>query len=168
MRKIIALLLGLVILTALCIISVKPVSAVSTVEDFWAPKAPMHQARGALGIVTVNGKIYAIGGSTKSGIWPVNNGVVGTNEEYDPATDTWRYKAVMPTPRIAFAIAVYQNKVYCIGGQANGSFTGVNEVYDPTTDTWESKAAMPTARGWLTANVVNGKIYGSPKRSVSM
>ena len=24
---------------------------------------------------------------------------VGTNEEYDPATDTWTFKKSMPTPR---------------------------------------------------------------------
>jgi N-acetylneuraminic acid mutarotase len=32
-------------------------------------------------------------------------------------------------------------------------------VYDPATNTWETKTSMPTARSWLTANVVNGKIY---------
>ncbi|MBT0159506.1 hypothetical protein G4O51_05930 [Candidatus Bathyarchaeota archaeon A05DMB-2] len=138
-------------------------------------KAPMQQARSGLGVAAVNGKIYAIGGSTQSGFAPgvhgsvvygnINIGsFVGTNEEYDPATDTWTFRKPMPTPRIAFAIAVYRNKIYCIGGRSiagstSGGYTGVNEVYDPTTDTWETKAPMLTARGWLTAAVVNGKIY---------
>jgi N-acetylneuraminic acid mutarotase len=65
----------------------------------------------------------------------------------------------MPTPRAVFAIAVYQNKIYCIGGKTSDEYTGVNEVYDPATNTWETKTSMPTARSWLTANVVNGKIY---------
>ena len=60
MRKIIALLLlGLVILTA-CVIPVKPVFAASAIENFWTTKAPMYQARSALGVVAVDGKIYAI------------------------------------------------------------------------------------------------------------
>jgi N-acetylneuraminic acid mutarotase len=82
---------------------------------------------------------------------------VGTNEEYDPETDTWTKKASMPTPRSDFGIAVYENKIYCIGGNTGG----VNEVYDPETDTWKTKAPMlsPTTFQSAEANVVNGKIY---------
>jgi hypothetical protein len=128
----------------------------------------MHVARSGLGVAAVNGKIYAIGGSTESGFAPNAYGStvydfsangVGTNEEYDPETNTWTYKTSMPTPRLAFATAVYKNKIYCIGGQANRSYTGINEVYNPATDTWETKTPMPTPRTWVTANVVNGKIY---------
>jgi N-acetylneuraminic acid mutarotase len=96
----------------------------------------------------VNGKIYAIGGDN-----------LATNEEYDPTTDTWTFKASMPTPRARFGIAVYENKIYCIGGQNGSGDTGVNEVYDTATDTWEKRAAMPTPRSGLQANIVNGKIY---------
>jgi N-acetylneuraminic acid mutarotase len=107
----------------------------------------MHQARNCR-VAVVNGKIYAIGGDN-----------LATNEEYDPATDTWTFKAPMPTPRARFGIAVFQNKIYCIGGQNGNGVTGVNEVYDPATDTWETKASMPTPRSGLQANVVSGKIY---------
>ncbi len=80
---------------------------------------------------------------------------LGTNEEYDPATDKWTSRAPLPTLRLAFGIAVYQNKIYVIGGDE----TGVNEVYDPATDSWATKASMPVARGYVDANTVNGKIY---------
>ena len=117
--------------------------------------ADMPTGRLGLGVAVVNGKMYAIGGANE-------NGFLNTNEEYDPATNTWVSKKPMPTPRGAFGIAAYQNKIYVIGG--GGEFgleevTGVNEVYDPSTDTWENKASMPTARASLCANVVTGKIY---------
>lgn len=163
-----------------------PTPTIEVPEGSWIPRASMHQARGGLGVAVVNGKIYAIGGSTQSGQEPtippsallgdINiGGFVGTNEEYDPATDVWTYKAPMPTPRILFATAVYQNKVYCIGGRCtvgnmNGGYTGVNEVYDPVVDKWETKASMPTARGWLQANVVGDKIYlmgGDPNANLN-
>jgi N-acetylneuraminic acid mutarotase len=149
MRKSFALLLVLVFLPASFLIGVKPVSAAP-----WASKAPMNEARGGLGVVAVNGKIYAIGGSTRQGGGdiPFTGGVVGTNEEYDPVPDTWTFKKPMPTPRCNFGIAVYQNKIYCISAEAN-------EVYDPATDTWEAKTPMPTPRSYLTANVLGGKIY---------
>jgi len=136
-------------------------------EDSWTSKTPMHQARSGLGVAAVNGKIYAIGGTNASGFAPSmpgssvlgNEDNVATNEEYDPATNTWTFKTPMPTPRMQFAIAVYQNKIYCIGGYTENGYTGVNEVYDPATDTWETKTSMPTARRGLTANVVGDKIY---------
>jgi N-acetylneuraminic acid mutarotase len=166
MRKNLALLLVLVFLTASCLIAVKPASSsADAAENSWASKAPMHQARAGLGVAVVNGKIYAIGGNTweKESAQHTTGGVVGTNEEYDPATDTWTFKASMPTPREAFAIAVCQNRIYCID-------EGVNEVYDPATDTWENKTPMPTARTGLQANVVNGKIHligGYPNKTLN-
>jgi hypothetical protein len=113
----------------------------------------MHVARGAMGIAVVDGKIYAIGGSTATDI-------VSTNEQYNPITDTWVLRQPMPTPRNFLAIAVYQSKIYCIGGYTrNAGAIGVNEVYDPNTDAWEIKTPMPTSRADMQANLVNGKIY---------
>jgi hypothetical protein len=177
MRKSIALLIVLVFLTASCLIVAKPAfSSASEAENTWATKAPMHQARAGLGVAVVNGKIYAIGGNTQSGLYPplLNGEFVGTNEEYDIATDTWTTKTPMPTPRAYFAIVVYQNKIYCIGGIigiGQGFYdgtsvllpmrilSGVNEVYDPATDTWENKTAAPVAGMMMKAAVLNGKIY---------
>jgi N-acetylneuraminic acid mutarotase len=168
MSKALALTLVLVFLTASSTILALRVSGAFVAENSWVDKAPMHEARSVLGVEAVNGKIYAIGGSAESGFIPNAYGSiiytesangVATNEEFNPETNTWIYKAPMPTARLAFATAVYKDKIYCIGGQANGSFIGQNEVYDPATNSWETKTSMPTARGWVTANVVNGKIY---------
>ena len=175
-------LLCLVLLFIVCTMVVAQVRLVSsaagassptTAENSWATKAPMAQARANLGIAVVNGKIYAIGGDTLSGPWVFSmgfagrptGGVVGTNEEYDPALDKWTSKAPMRTPRTGFAIAAYQNKIYCIGGATNRdiysgpTLTDVNEVYNPATDNWETKSSMPKATWQVQANVVNGKIY---------
>jgi N-acetylneuraminic acid mutarotase len=163
MRKNIALLLVLVFLTASCFMAAKPaLSTAEVVENSWATKTPMHEARFGLGVAVVDSKIYAIGGLASSGSFCTN-----INEEYNPKTDTWSYKTAMPTERAHFGIAVYQNKIYCIGGltSPNADPTGINEVYDPVTDTWETKTSMPTQQGYLDANLVKGKIYligGSP------
>ena len=169
MRKGVALLLVLVFLTASLIMAAKPVSAATPVENSWTPRAPMHQARGGLGVAAVNGKIYAIGGTTSSRKPP--DAFVGTNEEYDTITDTWTTKASMHTPRAYFAIAAYQNKIYCIGGVVGLGIVDersqfryyitsqVNEVYDTVTDSWVTKTPMPDVGMELQASVVNGKIY---------
>jgi hypothetical protein len=177
MRRVVALLFVFIFLTASCVIVIKPASsATDTAEDSWVTKAPMQQARGGLGVAAVNGKIYAIGGSNASGLYPpiYKGGFVGTNEEYDPATDMWSFKTPMPTPRSDFAIVVYQNKIYCIGGVIGFHFapwegsvlrmktftlSGKNEVYDPATDTWETKASAPIDGMLMRASVLNDKIY---------
>jgi hypothetical protein len=172
MSKALALALVLVFLTASSTILAIPVSGVSVVENSWVELASMNIARAWLGVAAVNGKIYAIGGSTASGFEPASfpygninaDHFVGTNEEYDPTNNTWSYKAPMPTPRMSFAIAVIQGKIYCMGGRSvagdmSGGYTSVNEVYDPVTDTWGSKAPMPFANGWIEAKVIDDKIY---------
>jgi N-acetylneuraminic acid mutarotase len=160
----IALLLVLVFLTVSCLVTVKPAwSSINAAENSWVQKAHMHEARNNFGVAVVNGKIYVIGGDTFSGTWTYSMGlidhtngtIVGTNEEYDPATDTWTSKTFMPTPRTAFATAVYNDKIYCMGGGNSQA----NEVYDPATDTWETKAPIPATVFLVPANVINGKIY---------
>ncbi|MEJ2240598.1 MAG: kelch repeat-containing protein [Candidatus Bathyarchaeota archaeon] len=159
-----------VVLFGFCCLILLTESVWATEEDSWNILDSMPTARSGLGVAVVNGKIYAIGGTTASGFMPSipgsavlgNNdigGHVGTNEEYDPTTEEWISKTSMPTPRIVFATAVYQNKIYCIGGKTAEGFTAVNQVYDPKLDTWETKTSMPIASGWLTANVVENKIY---------
>jgi N-acetylneuraminic acid mutarotase len=130
----------------------------------------MHEARAFLGVAAVEGKIYAIGGDNGSymgnagNAWGRTNNVVNTNEEYDTANDAWVFKKPMPTARADLAIAVWENKIYCIGGWTEDySNTAVNEVYDPSTDSWETKTPMPavneTWNSVLIANIVNDKIY---------
>jgi N-acetylneuraminic acid mutarotase len=174
-----ALLLACFLISSF-IMAAKPVSDAAAVENSWTSKAPMPTARGGLGATAVNGKIYAIGGiggeiSLAIGTVPYSSGFLNTNEAYDPITNTWETKASMPTARDNFAIATYQNKIYCMGGVTGMTtvpyadteillpsylWSIVNEAYDPATDTWETKAPMPSVPNvQLTANVVDGKIY---------
>lgn len=168
----VVLFLGLLLASAFFGVSDELVSA-SLVEDTWTHMAPMSQARAGLGVVAVNGKIYAIGGTTASGQWKpdmFSGGFVATNEEYDPSTNTWATKASMPTARDYFAIAAVGDKIYCIGGAKGhyrdvklnqGSYieTNVTEVYDTKTNSWATKASIPSTVINMLANVVDGKIY---------
>ncbi len=153
MRKSIVLLLFL--LMGLCVVEVKTVSAVA--EDSWMSVTPMPTARSMLGVAVVDGKIYAIGGISGT------QNILGTNEVYDPETNTWSSKTPMPTHRCSFGIAVVQNKIYCIGGattiKSDGYVTNVNEVYDPSTDTWENRTSMPNPRSHLEANTGRQVIF---------
>ena len=156
------ILCGIIVVSIIFIVSLSPLTILDVKaqeENTWTSLAPMQEKRYGLGVAEINGKIYAISGYVGSG--PFSN----ATEEYNPTTNTWTYKKAIPTPRTYFAIAVYQNKIYCMGGLV--ALVGYNsqiltdsvEVYDPTTDTWENKTSMPNVRIGMSASVVNGMIY---------
>jgi N-acetylneuraminic acid mutarotase len=128
--------------------------ATYTVEAIsgWTTKAPMRNARGALGVGVVGGILYAVGGSS-------TDKVVGTVEAYDPTSDKWSKRAPMPTPRSGLAVGVINGVLYAVGGQAKSQVVGTLEAYDPATNSWTTKAPMRNARGGLGVGVVGGILY---------
>ena len=57
--------------------------------------------------------------------------------------------------------AVFDGKLYVIGGRTNGMSYNVdaNEAYDPKTNKWTIMEPMPSKRGGLASAAVNGSIY---------
>jgi N-acetylneuraminic acid mutarotase len=155
----VCVVLGLVFLLVCCLfgeVSVFAAYVSSPEENVWAEMAPMQQPRSHLGAAAVNGKIYTIGGQTSSyqqyGVNKIT--ALNTTEVYDPVTNSWTYRTPMPVPSSGFAVAVCENKIYCIS-----SVEGFNLVYDSVLDIWENKTAMPISSKGAQANVVDGKIY---------
>src|SRR5690242_12352753 len=79
----------------------------------WATRTPMGFARSALGVASLGGKIYAVGG------W--NNGVLSTLEIYDPSLNSWTTGAPMPTARSGLGFVALNGLLYAIGGELNGA-----------------------------------------------
>ena len=63
-----------------------PAASVIAAEGAWLTLAPMPDPRQEVGVAELNGKIYVVGGL------PSTTRV----QEYDPATDTWRFRASLP------------------------------------------------------------------------
>jgi len=139
-------------------------------EDSWKALAPMPTRRGSPVAVTAADRIYVIGGSTPG---PKDTAVplpglhwsLGTVEEYDPATNPWRQRSSMPTPRNHTTAGLVNGKIYVIGGRVGAagitaaSNTNVVEQYDPGTDSWGGvRARMPTARSAMASGVYGGRI----------
>ena len=142
--------------------------------DTWKAIAPLPTKRGGGTAISYNGKIYVIGGATILPGAPdpairfdgkPRDMCVGVNEEYDPATNSWRARAPMPTARNHFLGAEVNGKIYAIGGRLGSTFitrssnTDVTEEYDVAQDLWTTRAQMPTARSGVAGGVYNGKIY---------
>ncbi len=127
----------------------------------WVSKTPIPTHQQSFAVAAYQNKIYVSGGC--SGFdqitgYPIN--CTRTNEEYNPATDSWKTKAPMPTARAEMQATEVNGKIYVISGTLpNGSISNATEVYDPSSDSWSTAAPIPTPVGLYASAVVNNKIY---------
>ena len=121
--------------------------------DKWETRENMPTGRRFLGLATVDGVIYAIGGESAVGVYEKKN------EAYDPVTNSWSTKAEMPTARRTFGTAAVDGVIYAIGGSGNFIIYDANEAYDPVANSWSIKADLPTARSGLVTVAWDGVIY---------
>ena len=149
-------------------ISTRTLFIYDPIGDKWQRGMDMPTARGALSAKFVNGILYAIGGDAtqlydSSGFYNPQ-GVVTSNEAYDPKTDSWTIKAPMPTERDHLSSAVVDNKIFLIGGRQPlerelYKDLDTNEMYDPEKDSWTSLQPLPTKRSGLAASAIDNNIY---------
>jgi N-acetylneuraminic acid mutarotase len=125
--------------------------------DQWTAKSPMPTGLHHVGIGVVGGRLYVIGGYSKSGLSVWNP--AATVYAYDPATDSWTERASMPTARGALSMTEHDGKLYAIGGYDRKANNAQVEVYDPLHNVWTTAAPMPTPRDHLAAATIAGKIY---------
>src|SRR5213596_1070724 len=139
--------------------------------DKWTKKKPMPLASHHVSFTEYKGKIYAFGGFVLPQSGPAAWVPIDNAWEYDPARDTWRAVAPMPTKRGSPVAVTVGDRMYVIGGAVTGPkeaavhparahySTSAVEEYDPATNSWRSRAPLPTPRNHATAGVVNGKVY---------
>ncbi len=145
--------------------------------DKWTQKKGMPRAAHHAAIAAANGKLYVIGGFVPPKDTQIPTGgawePIADVWEYDPAADSWKSLAPLPTKRGAAVAVEVAGKIYVIGGATTVTnskdpyftFFGpslvltTNEVFDPATDKWESRKPMSVARNHAYAAAVDGKIY---------
>src|SRR6202166_4869869 len=139
----------------------------------WTKKKPMALPSHHVAFTEYHGKIYSFGGfvypTSGPAAWvPINNAW-----EYDPAADSWKALAPMPSKRGSPVAAAVGDKIYVIGGVSlpPGSTdiavspttphasVGTVEEYAHESNMWRERSPMPTPRNHAAIGVVNGKIY---------
>jgi hypothetical protein len=139
-----------------CMIVLLAASALT--QSRWTRAAPFPEPDEELYGITVNGKMYVIGGFG-------GGKARGIVFEYDPATDAWAKKKPMARPVHHQAMVAYQGKIYVFGGfvfpSTGAGWEPVDNAweYDPVADTWKALPPLPGKRGSALAFEVGGKFY---------
>lgn len=109
-------------------------------KDRWFSISDMNIRRRHVGVVSAQGKLYAIGGHD------------GTNhldsaECFDPATNMWHTVASMDTRRRGIAVGALEGAIYAVGGLDDTACFQTVERYDIESDKWSAVAQMNVQRG---------------------
>ena len=125
----------------------------------WVAKAPALLKRTEVAVAAVRGKVYVVGG-----FQPGLPFITPAVEEYDPATDTWRERAPLPSGLHHAGIGVVNDRLYVIGGFELSLLSIWSPVtslyeYDPVADRWRARKPMPTPRGALAITALDGKLH---------
>ena len=116
--------------------------------------------------VVVGDKIFALGAFTCC--YP-NEPSVAEIYVFDTTTEQWSIEGVVPEARRrgAAAAAVYNGKIYLIGGNTlghNGGAVPWFDSYDPSTGDWEILPDAPNARDHFAVAIIDGRLVAAAGR----
>jgi hypothetical protein len=140
---------------------VNPIDVFDPLTNQWtalpAPPLELHHVQA----VSWNDYILLIGGM--NGPWP-NEKPLERVVRFDPRTGEFTFPHPIPADRNrgAAGAAVYDGKVYVVGGITNGHQDGTVcwfDCYDPAPGKWEELADAPTPRDHLQIAVVGDQLF---------
>src|ERR1051326_2292649 len=128
----------------------------------WTRKKPMQLPSHHVAFVSLNDKIYAFGGFTLPDNAPPAWRPLDNAWEYDPAADSWKALAPMPTKRGAAGAAGGHGEKHAAGGApppAGGHVRAAVEEYDPATNAWRERRSLLVPRNHHAVAAVGDKLY---------
>ncbi len=121
------------------------------VSNEWIAISSMKEERGALAMVAIDGKLFAIGGGNGSRLSSV--------ERFDPKSGQWQFVSRMRKGRFWHGAAVLNGQIYVCGGFGSGGRLRDCECYEPERNRWETVAAMNRRRRSFNLVAMNGRLY---------
>ncbi|XP_077594115.1 kelch-like protein 8 [Stigmatopora nigra] len=121
-------------------------------KNSWFLGPEMNSRRRHVGVISVGGKVYAVGGHD-------GNEHLGNMEVFDPLTNKWMMKASMNTKRRGIALAALGGPIYAIGGLDDNLCFNDVERYDIESDCWSAVASMNTPRGGVGSVALGSFVY---------
>ncbi|XP_072719445.1 kelch-like protein 8 isoform X6 [Ciconia boyciana] len=130
----------------------RSIECYSISKNNWFFGPEMNSRRRHVGVISVGGKVYAVGGHD-------GNEHLGSMEVFDPLTNKWMMKASMNTKRRGIALASLGGPIYAIGGLDDNTCFSDVERYDIDSDRWSAVAPMNTPRGGVGSVALVNHVY---------
>ncbi|XP_054941989.1 kelch-like protein 8 isoform X2 [Physeter macrocephalus] len=130
----------------------RSIECYSISKNSWFFGPEMNSRRRHVGVISVEGKVYAVGGHD-------GNEHLGSMEMFDPLTNKWMMKASMNTKRRGIALASLGGPIYAIGGLDDNTCFNDVERYDIESDQWSAVAPMNTPRGGVGSVALANHVY---------
>ncbi|WP_339704618.1 kelch repeat-containing protein [uncultured Kriegella sp.] len=148
---------------------IKPVEKYDIQQNSWKVMAPTPLEIHHLTPVSVNGKIYVVGGL--SGKYPEEQPLSHVYT-FDAKENTWAKIFEIPKNRRrgGSGVVVYKNKIYIVNGITFGHTSGTNamfDVFDPVKKTWTVLDDAPNIRDHSSAVIVGDKLIALGGRNTS-
>jgi hypothetical protein len=148
---------------------INPTSVYDPAKNTWTDKSKTPIELHHFQPVSFKKVIYIIGAMT--GQWP-NEKPIDKVIIYHPDSDTYEYGHTIPENRRrgGAGLAVYNNKIYVVGGITNGHMDGFKswfDEYNPATGEWKTLEDAPNARDHFQAVVSDDKLYAFAGRNSS-
>jgi DNA-binding CsgD family transcriptional regulator len=122
-------------------------------DEGWVEVAPLPLRRARLGLATLDGYLYAVGGLSYEG-------VVGRLDRYDPGEDVWEERAPRPAALANVGAVPLGEELLVPGGcDAAGNPEAAVHRYDPGGDVWEDVAPLPEPLCAYALAAWEGKAY---------
>jgi N-acetylneuraminic acid mutarotase len=141
-----------------------PTSVYDPATDTWENGAAVPSTRIGPEANAVDGKIYVTGGEIPSALGVINPS--GSNDVYDPETDSWSEMAPVPVPVAKCTSTVLDDKIYVLSGIRRSAhdahMTSLVQVFDPATNQWANGTSLPIAVIYAGACATTGE--SAPKR----
>ncbi|XP_013384732.1 kelch-like protein 8 isoform X1 [Lingula anatina] len=118
----------------------------------WLTISEMTTKRRHVGVVSVDGLLYSIGGHD-------GNEHLNSCEVFDPVTNKWKAIASMATYRRGIAVASLNGPIYVVGGLDDSTCFNQVERYDIQSDSWSFVAPMNTPRGGVGVGALKNMLY---------
>ena len=125
-----------------------------TTQMSWEKMASMSVSRCYVSTVTLQDKIFALGGRTSG-----QPGRLSTVEVYQPDLNQWSPVAEMTVARSDFATVVLEDNIFAIGGFDGFQYLDSIEKYNPKTGSWAIVGHLETPRQGASSIVCRNKIY---------
>jgi hypothetical protein len=138
-------------------VAVGSVEKYSPSSNSWSAGAAMPTARWGLGAAALDGRVYAVGGRSRS--WLGGGQALRSVEVYTPATDRWNVASPLPKPVDQAAVVALDGKLYVIGGESAKAEIKAVQIYHPRTDSWSMGPPLPEARAGAAAVATDHRIY---------